>query len=411
MKPIELLLDFIKNHPHDLEKALNSDPYFIKTKQCDWDPRLWIFKYSQIETKWMSPKSKMAEAARGLVINLHNALDPQVVCYAFDKFFNYGEGPAAKLDISTTKALEKIDGSLIRLFWWAGDKKWVWATNGSFDANAKLPGFMPAFNEQESKDAKTFQDLINVAFNKALKDLQLKDTIDSYIEKHFNKDLTYMFELVSPMNKIVIPYEKTELIFLGARNNKTYKEYSPNDVYENNYLIFKVPTYYDFQTPAEVLFKDDIFHEGVVLCDADFNRVKVKMEQYVIAHKIKGEQQLSEKHLYECILEGKSDDVIGLFPEYSDLIEYIISNIVKLKTFTRNVCLDFFQLYLELKEKYDDEKILKKIYAQDVLSSSVKWLSSLLFDLLKNPNYEISIDNWIYRLDYETFTKYISLIG
>ena len=38
---------------------------------------------------------------------------------------------------------------------------------------------------------------------------------------------TYMFELVSPYNRVVIPYEETKLYFLGIRDMEDGKEWNP----------------------------------------------------------------------------------------------------------------------------------------------------------------------------------------
>ena len=39
-------------------------------------------------------------------------------------------------------------------------------------------------------------------------------------------DLTYMFELVGPYNRIVIPYDEPAIYFLGARNKYTGEEFN-----------------------------------------------------------------------------------------------------------------------------------------------------------------------------------------
>lgn len=60
---------------------------------------------------------------------------------------------------------------------------------------------------------KTFGELIRTAVN--YKDLDFNN---------LNKNFTYMFELVSPYTKIVIPYSETKLYHLATRDNTTFEE-------------------------------------------------------------------------------------------------------------------------------------------------------------------------------------------
>lgn len=43
--------------------------------------------------------------------------DWRVLSFPYEKFFNYNEKNAAKLDWSTAKAYDKVDGSLMVLYW------------------------------------------------------------------------------------------------------------------------------------------------------------------------------------------------------------------------------------------------------------------------------------------------------
>lgn len=57
-----------------------------------------------------------------------------IVCYPFSKFFNAGEHHAANLEWPTAVFTEKLDGSLIKLYFLEADGQWVVATNNTIDA-------------------------------------------------------------------------------------------------------------------------------------------------------------------------------------------------------------------------------------------------------------------------------------
>lgn len=69
-----------------------------------------IFNYA-IGCDFSNP---IVQEARGIIIDLEN-LD--VVCWPFRKFGNYNESYADKIDWSTARVQEKIDGSIIKLWW------------------------------------------------------------------------------------------------------------------------------------------------------------------------------------------------------------------------------------------------------------------------------------------------------
>lgn len=69
-----------------------------------------IFNYG-IECDFSNP---IVQEARGIIIDLEN-LD--VVCWPFRKFGNYNESYADNIDWPTARVQEKIDGSIVKLWW------------------------------------------------------------------------------------------------------------------------------------------------------------------------------------------------------------------------------------------------------------------------------------------------------
>lgn len=66
-------------------------------------------------------------------------------------------------------------------------------------------------------------------------------------------------------------------------------------------------------------------HEGVVVRDSNFNRIKVKNAAYVAYNKVRDRLGTSERNIVELILAEKDDDVIPMLPEE------IVNNLVRIK--------------------------------------------------------------------------------
>lgn len=94
------LLDFIKQNKN-WEELLSKSPYSLSIKQNEFYIK---FNYNQIESDFSNP---IVQEARGIILRKK---DLKPVAIPFFKFFNYGEGNAAKIDWNTARALEKIDG-------------------------------------------------------------------------------------------------------------------------------------------------------------------------------------------------------------------------------------------------------------------------------------------------------------
>jgi RNA ligase len=92
---------------------------------------LTIWNYSekvQYENLW----DETLLMCRGLVTNNEG----NIVAKPFDKFFNIEEGkyePTEKFEV-----WEKMDGSLLIVFWYEG--KWIVATRGSFTSDQAIKG-------------------------------------------------------------------------------------------------------------------------------------------------------------------------------------------------------------------------------------------------------------------------------
>ena len=143
-------------HMHDnWEELLTQEPYFLKIKE---DGPYVIFNYDQIRSDFNNP---IVREARGIIFRKGEWNNP--VCWAFNKFFNVQESFADEIDWSTAFVTEKVDGSLIKV-WWDGD--WKVSTNGCIDAwkaelnNIKISNFGVYFQYALKNYYTSFEDFV-----------------------------------------------------------------------------------------------------------------------------------------------------------------------------------------------------------------------------------------------------------
>lgn len=259
-------------------------------------PELYQFKYDQIESPHGHP---LVNEARGLILNRDN--DWAIVAHPFHRFFNQGESCAAEVDWNTAICYEKVDGSLCIVYHYKD--KWHVATSGTPDASGQVNGF----------DI-TFKDLFWDTFDKSIS-LAAPCLGSQLLYRHY----TYMFELCTPYNRVVVPHKENKLWYLGTRDNRTGLEIHPT---ENN------PKWTSIQPVKKFHLKnfdevgksfatiDPLFQEGYVVCDRDFNRVKVKHPGYLALHRMR--DNVGPKAFLEIIRTGESREFLVYYPEFAE---------------------------------------------------------------------------------------------
>ena len=234
-------------------------------------------------------KDEIVRNCRGHIIDLDKM---EYVCRPFLKFGNFYEDYVPQIDWSSAEVQEKIDGSIVKL--WYHDKAWRWSSNSViFAENCSLNG-----------GDFTMYWLIHDAEN--YKDIPFNN---------LNKEYTYVFELVSPYNRIVIDYPKTFLYHIGTINNSTGQEYNINIGIEQpkRYNIANCSLESVLQKAREF----DTLHEGFVVCDGNFNRIKVKTEEYLELH-YSMTNKLGEKEALE-ILQANDEEAMHAIKNNIDL--------------------------------------------------------------------------------------------
>lgn len=300
------IIDFINQHSN-WEDLLRGTPYHIEIKR---DGDYFILKYSQLESDFSNP---VVRECRGSIF-YQNGDNIQCVCQPFYKFGNYGESYADKIDWSTAKVMEKVDGSLIKVWYHNG---WHVSTNGTIDAY-KSANY--AFENM------TFGDVFNIALG--------EHTPQNFFDI-LDKNRVYMFELVSPYTRVTIPYADTALYFLGSRDMRTMQEVD----YDDHPIEFKDfhirhPHFFSLSSidacidAVNNMTRDE---EGFVVVDKDFRRIKIKSPEYLLASRMRNNGAITTKIVLQLLKENKLDDFVAYCPDYLEFVEDVCQKFLKLE--------------------------------------------------------------------------------
>jgi RNA ligase len=260
-----------------------------------------------------------------------------VVASPFKKFFNIEEGkhtPTSEFDV-----YEKMDGSLIIVFWYDGG--WVVASRGSFTS------------EQAVAASKIFFDKL---------------------DHNFSIGITYLFEFTANWNRIVVDYgDEDNLTLLGAirTNDETEATYEQLEMIAKGANCNVVKKYDGIQdyTTLKGIIKDD--QEGFVVRFSNGDRMKIKGEEYLRLHKVM--TNLSTTAVWEVLSNGGNmDDLLKDVPDefYS-----------KIKNYEKSLIVQFNNLEEEYQNHFDTIKGLgvRKLFAQ---TATMFQYPSILFGML-----------------------------
>lgn len=301
------VLEFIEEHSN-WETLLAEAPYCVITK---WDGDYFLLKYNQFGSDFSNPIVK--ECRGSIFYKDPKSGEVECVCMPFYKFGNYGESYVDEIDWITAKVMEKIDGSLIKIWHHNG---WHISTNGNINA----------YNtENAAYENMTFGNVVDMA---------LGGRTEEFLDA-LNKDFTHMFELVSPYTRVTISYPETQLYYLSSRNMITMNEYIVHQPLELfNEFNIKYPKYYfltslaDCIEAANQMSKDE---EGFVVVDADFHRIKIKSPEYLLASRARNNGAITTRTVLELMRENKLDDFLGYCPDYKDFVDKVLNSYKQLR--------------------------------------------------------------------------------
>lgn len=270
---------------------------------------LFSLNYCQIK----SPKfHSIVDKCRGLIVDKNL----NIISRSFDRFYNYGESGKNFSLPSNFKVVEKIDGSLVKIYWW--DNQWNISTRSN-----------PFGDNYVGDYLFTYAELVKSTLGVSFSNLSL------------DRNYTHIFELVSPYNKIVTNYGKnSKLFYLVSRNNISgkYSDFSPS--VKNNFPLVCFPEIYNFKSLNEVLEKSknlSNLREGFVIYDNYLVPIlKIKSPKYVIAHKLRN-NGLTFKNAIKLVLENEYEEYLSYFPEDNFIFDKIILEINQFLSTLQNI--------------------------------------------------------------------------
>lgn len=231
---------------NDFQSAVDSGLVSCRKHPTD---NLWILNYTP-ECQFSKSWNDTTLQCRGLIVNAEG----QVIARPFRKFFNLSEHDNPEFPSvpygTPFKAYEKMDGSLGIAYY--GQGGWAIATRGSF----------------ESEQAEFATRLLQ-KYSSAL--------------SLMNPELTYLFEIIYPENRIVVDYGGWQaLVLLGVIRTSDGVELPLEDF---AHLPFPQPKLF-YVSNIDLLPRDTQNFEGYVIRFDNGLRVKVKLDDYVRLHKL-----------------------------------------------------------------------------------------------------------------------------
>lgn len=252
-------------------------------------PNLCLLSY-HADANWNNP---CVRECRGVILDLADYF--AYVSRPYDKFFNYGDGNCDEIDLTKEfVSYEKEDGTCCVLYYYPGPgynrNGWRVQTLGMPDACGSI-----------GNSDKTFQDLFWETF----------DSLDYNLPPITYGDYTsycYIFELLTPLNEIVVKHHESRLVLHGVRNVSIGRELQPETMLlATNWEIIasnKIePTWGAILN--FVNSRSAEFHEGVVVTQYNggwVSRAKVKSLDYFVRHQ--GTNFTPRKAL-ECVVSGQ----------------------------------------------------------------------------------------------------------
>jgi len=268
--------------------------YKISARRHGTFPNLVLLKYSQIESPMAEP---IVQQCRGLIVD--EADDWRIVSRAYDKFFNHGEPNAANIDWTTARVEEKLDGSLMMLYHYGNE--WRVSSSGLPDAAGMV----------ESSGI-SFADLFWQTFKQL-----------GYALPDAAPDLCFAFELMTPLNRIVVQHAQSRLVLHGVRDRVTHEELEAAPIASRFgwECVQSFPLTNVEACLAAACALDPLRAEGYVVRDANMRRVKIKCPQYVALTHLK--DAMNGRRLLEIIRANESAEFLTYFPQFTGAYERV----------------------------------------------------------------------------------------
>ena len=218
--------------------------------------------------------------SRGLVID---AQARKILATSWPKFFNWGEDDCFWTPSGESMSVyEKVDGCLGIVFY--DGERWRLASRGSFTGDVQQAG-------QKMLDGRQIGGILTPGH-------------------------TYLFEILTSVQRIVVPYPFEGLVLLGGYDEQGY-ELPWDKVGEIADLAgFKLPSVQQFSTVDEVVAYTkplDYHQEGFIIRFEGGHRIKIKSDGYLEKHKLMF--NFGPLAVWDSFVSGGSRDYRARLPE------------------------------------------------------------------------------------------------
>lgn len=294
---------------------------------------------------------------RGLIVNSHD----KVIARPYDKFHNYSDADNQYLDSPAT-ITDKMDGSLG--IYWEYNGDYGIATRGSFTSDQALHG--------------TYL---------------MKTRYKSFLNE-MGADLTYLFEIIYPENRIVLNYGFDDLVLLGARDIQEGYTVPPESLTE---WRGRRTTTFRYKTLREALEAPQrVNAEGyVVSFPHNEHRIKIKQADYIALHKIV--TGLTKRRVWENMKAGKTlEEMCGIVPdEWHDWLKKVYKEIVmNFRVHEVSIDSDYRQIRKQLDKDFGKDMWSRKDFAELAMIPDWSNYPGFMFMLLDGRD----IDSKVYDL-------------
>jgi len=283
----------------------------VANKHPEYD--MWILNYSpkaQSKKFW----DEYTMSCRGMIIDA----DGNILARPFQKFKNFEEHLPSEIDMSMPfDIFEKMDGSLIIMFYYELRMTWIVASRGSF------------ISEQS---------------------IEAKKMLSMDVFKYLNTNCTYLLEVLYPENRIVVDYgDRRELVLLSVIITSTGVELSHSEItslYSDHFAIVKLYEMKNIKNLNELKALEEDNREGFVIRFANGFRVKVKFTEYIRLHGIL--TNVSNLTVWEHLRDNyEFDELLDRVPDefYEWLKRTAGKLIVEYAEIERQALKEFIRLY------------------------------------------------------------------
>lgn len=270
----------------------HEDFIFYETKHVIEGYNISIFNYRlAMPATFYDPvpgKNILAHELRGItfIFNEDGTLYNRFLM--LNKFFNLNQYECSSYDKMKKEVIKEIsfkeDGSLVS-FIKLPNNNIVAKTKASFEA------------DQAGRSQEIFEK--NVAINKLV----------TYC---LDNNIVPIFEYVSPTNRVVLIYDKTDLVLTKLRNNLTGNYIDINTLPEEILEGVTVAKTFNNLTLDDLIekCKTDKDYEGFVVTFESEKMIKLKLDHYCNLHGLHTEELYREDYIISLILDEDIDDIL-----------------------------------------------------------------------------------------------------